>query len=393
MADRKSDRVCKLCYIVVQRKVRWIMNPKHITSIIVLASLLISSGASAFTFLVGLKSRVEGGEATFHVDIPGVSPSGVRWNDAFRQAADAWSAVSPVTIDIVPQAVTPCEEATSHLPAVGFSSTCYLFDESRSKAAVAYAIPTLAPNSFNIINGQIVYRGSMSWDVYDGLERATTTYDPVTGAPKYNRIGEFGRTTLHEIGHTLGLGHSVFPGSSLSEAGAASRSQVLNSDDICGVAIANDRPDMCPLLLSNPVTVSGKSTSAHFVAGASKDKGKSFTHEFAWFDTVDLMATVVVEDAHYGLPGRLLTIIELSDGTMLMKIGNDFLNWDGSVEALRAAPLVTLSGANEMYILENFNLRHNQVSNVGVAVFVGYSLDSEPNEIYYSGSPLQFHVN
>jgi hypothetical protein len=85
-------------------------------------------------------------------------------------------------------------------------------------------------------------------------------------------------------------------------------------------------------------------------------------------------------------------VIELSDGTTLMATDDGFAPWDGTVQALKTTAVKALGGANELYILKDFNLAANLISNISVAVYVGYSLDSEPGEVYFSGAPIQFRV-
>jgi|GEM_PF-5792419 len=195
------------------------------------------------------------------------------------------------------------------------------------------------------------------------------------------------------MGHALGLGHSVFPRSMLTSSTTREKDVYqLNADDICGVAIGNGRPDMCPLHLPNPATMSGQQTSAIFVGGASNDRGATYRNVFERTDTIDVMSTVVVEDDHYGLPGRLHVVIELSNGTTLTKIDDGFYPWDGTVEALQTSSVVTLSGANELHILKDFNLQANLIQDIGVAIYVGYSLEEDPGEVYFSGYPIQFRV-
>lgn len=359
------------------------------------ASLLISvSGpAQAFTFLMGHKAPVEGGHIEFSVNIPGVAESGISWNSAFQVAANQWSMTTPVTVSVTNQTASPCQSFNG-ISGAGFSDT--LCGEI-GKAYISQGASALA--STHVLDGggigevDIVFNSSLMWNVYDGITRVVEK-PSLDGQIRREAVLDFRRTSLHEIGHGLGLGHSMFPGSALTNAAKQIFDRdKLTADDICGVSIANGRPDMCPLILTNSVTMTGKTTSALFVAGASSDRGRTFTNTLSHLDTLDLMATVVVEDEHYGLPGRVLTVIELSDGSALMKTDNGFAPWDGSVQALRSTSVITLSGANEIYILEDFNLEQNGIRDVGVAVYIGYSLDAEPDEVYYSGAPLQFRVN
>lgn len=362
---------------------------KKVTSLMaMLAVCFLTTNAHAFTFLFGQKAVVDGNTMTFLVDIPGVSNSGISWNDAFDQAIGEWSMTTPIQLNSVHTASDPCVGRFDKIGGVGFSSHLCGFLPGYSPATAAIALPERITNTV-IANSDIVYNSNLTWDVYDG----TTRLD-LTVLPEIKIIVDFRRVSLHEVGHGLGLNHSSFPRSVLTD----SARQVfdldrLNADDICGVNIAHGNPDGCPLLLPNPLTVSGKSTSAIFVGGASSDRGDTYKDWFARTDVIDVMATVVVEDAHFGLAGRLHAVAQLSDGTTMIWGSRGFGPWDGSVEDLRAIsdPRI-LSGANEIYLLEDFDLAASGLSNVGVAFYIGYSLESGPSEVYYSGTPIQFHV-
>lgn len=56
------------------------------------------------------------------------------------------------------------------------------------------------------------------------------------------------------------------------------------------------------------------------------------------------------------------------------------------------ADVQTLDGANELYILKNFSISGSGISGLGVSIFIGYSLEAEPGEMYYSGTPIVFNL-
>jgi len=362
-----------------------------------LALLAATPATHAFTFVFDYKLTVKDHRLTFHVDIPGYSQSGVSWNEGFEQAAGSWSMTTPIQINTVRQASDPCASRFDGIGGVGFSpDLCYQLIGPVSNTAVGVAImelahysPTPYPNA-SVKTVDIPLKGTVQWDIYDGPIKYTPG-GVVGGVPQPNiQTVDYRRVLKHELGHALGLGHSIFDSSLMTPV--ENDYFALSVDDICGVNVLHGHPEGCPIWLPNPVRLTGKPTTAVFVGGASNDGGQTFSDYFQRWEVIDVMATVVVEDEHWNKAGRLHVVVELSDGTTLMKTDDGFAPWDWSVEALKTTAVKTLQGANEIQILKDFNLLANGIGNVGVAMYIGYSLESEPDEIYYSGTPIMFRV-
>lgn len=367
-----------------------ICNLSGSLSMLLLATWL--PNASAFTFIASQKASVLNNSLVFQIDIPGKSESGISWNDSFDRAVHQWSMLTAVQVSTLRAPSNPCNNTFDRISGVGFADNMCKSPESGLRGELANATRWVT-TSQKITEVDIIFNNNFLWDVYTGEQQTRTSYNAY-GYPTTFPVYDFERTALHEIGHGLGLGHSMFPRSMLAQGDNRDRNVINPSiDDTCGVNIAHGRPDLCPLVLQHPVTATGKATNALFVGGVSADRGNSYKNVFARTETIDIMATAVVETAHQGKPGRLHAIIELSDGSALMMTDEGFAPWDGSVEVLRANALRTLGAANEIYVLRDFDLRANGINNLGVAVYVGYSLDEEPGEVYYSGTPIQFKVN
>jgi len=348
--------------------------------------------AEAFVWSFGHSADVEGASITFHVDVPGLAPSGISWNQAFEEAAYDWSVSSVVQINTVRDFKNPCGALYDGYGGIGFSGD--LCGKAHLYTSNTRAISIVQRRDVNtIIYSDIPYTTAFDWDIYDGDYKVKPIILP-DGKPFNEVISDFRRTSKHEIGHALGLGHSKFPRSIVSDAKDRHFDVTgLSPDDICGVNIANGRHDACTLLLPHSATLTGEPTSAIFTGGASKTFGASYQAHFSSNDMIDVMGTVVVEEAHYGLNGRLHAIVVLSDGTNLAWGSRGFVAWNGTVAGLHAvADVQTLDGANELYILKNFSIGESGISGVGVSIFIGYSLESEPDEVYYSGTPIVFNL-
>ncbi|WP_339866996.1 matrixin family metalloprotease [Pseudohongiella nitratireducens] len=332
---------------------------------------------------------------TYQVDIPGLAPSGVSWNTAFDQAVEDWVAVTGLDIRVIRETSNPCEQF-NHNTGRGYVGFVMDACDGYWSGFFAHhpAFATVVSNrEQEVLSSNILFDGNVKWDIYSGelyWERSSELGE--NDQPAGEWIYDFRRTAKHEIGHALGLGHGYFPHSIMSYADDTTNSDSLSIDDICGVNIAHGNPEGCSLLLSNPATFSGETTTAMFVGGASNDRGVSFNNSFRANDTIDIMATVVIEPEHFDKAGRMLTVIQFSDGTALMKTDIGFAPWDGSVEALRSTESKPLKYSNEIYVLKDFNLKENGVSNTEVSVYVGYSLDEQPDEVYFSGSPIFFAI-
>jgi hypothetical protein len=53
----------------------------------------------------------------------------------------------------------------------------------------------------------------------------------------------------------------------------------------------------------------------------------------------------------------------------------------------------SLTSKQDIAILKNLKGEKFGVSNLGVDVFLGYSLDSAPGEIYFNGKPISFFID
>jgi hypothetical protein len=151
---------------------------------------------------------------TFYVDIPG--EDGL-WDDAFEGAMSEWGAATAFQFYIVRGEFSdPCNSSDDR-NGVRFNST-YCGD--------AWGRTTLAVTHFwffgnTITEIDIIFNSDESWDVYYG--------------PWSNSAGDFRRVAVHELGHTLGLGHEDSGISTIMNT-YVDDTTLPEQDDINGVA-------------------------------------------------------------------------------------------------------------------------------------------------------------
>ncbi|WP_456375907.1 matrixin family metalloprotease, partial [Thiolapillus sp.] len=172
----------------------------------VAAALSLGIGVQANAYVLDGSSWPDG-TATFHINITNQgaasSPSGIRWNDAFREAAGKWNAQSKFVFNVDENDPShPCAGVGSY-PQDGFRNgadfhpkVCNQVDGTEDD----YGNKTLAVTVSYVYNSKpeekvetdIFFNSAESWDIYDGAAR--TRFD-------------FKRVALHELGHVMGLGH------------------------------------------------------------------------------------------------------------------------------------------------------------------------------------------
>ncbi len=191
-----------------------------------LVCLLLVSSTHAFEVS---ENFWESGQAVFHVGIPGTSPTGGSWNDAFKRSMDAWSAVSSFKFIAEDEFLDPCidrgtDQFGDGVTGVDFRSTVCGSAFGENTLAVTLTagqcLNQQCTGGFTISDADIVFNSGESWDVYSGPLR-------------FDGTSEFERVALHELGHALGLDHSNADSAIMRPF--VSDNDALQTDDIDGV--------------------------------------------------------------------------------------------------------------------------------------------------------------
>ena len=244
----------------------------------------------------------------------------------------------------------------------------------------------------------------------------------------------------HELGHNMGLSHShledgsggtfnfstgygvqgqfvtvmAYPGAFNSEARVSLFSNPLLDclGFACGVdaenefgadavqslnlvrhQIANYFPTQVPDLPSATIsTLSGDGSAANISIAASRDGGLSFTRKVNTTDSVNIEASLLIDERHIGLHGGIFVLIGLQGQSLyqLNELG-ELEEWDNTIGGL-----IAFSGKRALRKLEHLTIvngfRFDQIfSNQKLLVYVAYWVESS-GELVYTREPYLLSI-
>lgn len=212
-----------------------------------LVLLLITCPCNAIAFELSGPVWVSG-NTTFHVNIPGLAPSGDSWNSAFKRAMLAWSAETTFSFTAVDEYKDPCagqnvNDLGDRINGVDFAATRCGFSFGENVLAVTLesfvCTDSACSGSREYVETDIIFNESANWDIYSG--------------PKQSGIEEFERVALHELGHALGLDHEFTADAIM--APFISDLTTLQLDDINGVNFLYGSAITLPSIYGIPILV------------------------------------------------------------------------------------------------------------------------------------------
>jgi hypothetical protein len=188
---------------------------------------LMALPVSAYEF-DPLGNKWPGARTTIYTGIPGVSPSGVPWAQAYRDAAEAWTRETTFNFEIVPEFLDPCvgqgpRQAPDFKNGAAFSSTiCGREFSGQTIAVTVFFTEFNTLGSADLVEADIIFNDNLTFDTYDGNRR-------------FDGVVDFRRVALHELGHVLGLAHESIAPAIMSPA--IGNLFTLQNDDIEGVNV------------------------------------------------------------------------------------------------------------------------------------------------------------
>ncbi|HTR01056.1 MAG TPA: matrixin family metalloprotease, partial [Candidatus Acidoferrum sp.] len=182
--------------------------------------------------------RWEGGTTTMYTGIPG----GSKWSTALQASMQQWTDKTAFKFVANPNYLNPCIGYSRSSTGADFpdgngdqlNGTDFRNDlcgNDFGSSVLATTLVTSNSNQFGftyITEADIVFNSAFIWDVYNGPRKNTV----INGQSQ--SLTDFGRVSLHELGHVLGLDHENDATIPAIMAPKISDLYQLQSDDIAG---------------------------------------------------------------------------------------------------------------------------------------------------------------
>ena len=363
------------------------MNLPGTLQTLLLACCLMCGPAQAFE--LSFPAPLRNNSHTYYAHLPGTQPDGLSFFEGFIRSLTVWmDASGNIRLSAIDEEREVCSDAGQGSTQNGVNTASFADDlcgdnSYFSGSTIAEALTQTSWNPSAIIESDIVFNGNRKRQ-FESLDH------------------HFHHVAVHEIGHTLGLGHSAVRASIMvARLSQGRRDPVLSIDDLCALAMRYGSPEDCPILLGEGLSTSGLPTDAEFVGGATDDSGWTFRERFAPSDRITIYGTVVKDRTHAFRRGDLHVVASTEDGVLFAR------HADGNFHPLEDPENIPSAGELDVDLyaqdLVIMGTRHpDREPSVGPLIgtvyqlvgqtiyfYLAYSLKDRPGEYYYGSEPIR----
>ena len=284
----------------------------------------------------------------------------VSWDTAVLPVADMWNErVQRVAVANVLNPVAPASP-TDHLNSVVFANSVF----GQSFGASTLAVTYYSSSGSTMLESDTLFNRAITFDSYRG---------PLQFIPHGLAIPDIRRVLLHELGHTLGLGHPDTGGQQVVAVmnSVVSNQEVLSSDDIAGgqhlYGVAAPTPTPAPTSTPGPSGSHLANISTRIKVGTGQNVLiGGFIIQGSQSKTI-IVRAMGPSLANAGIPNVLADpVLELHDPTGAVIASNN--NWQDGMQAgqiqqlgfgppssAESAMLVTVSPGSYTAIVTGWN--------------------------------------
>ena len=150
---------------------------------------------------------------------------------------------------------------------------------------------------------------------------------------------------------------------------------------------------LTPQVLGANSSLLGGSSSAQFRGGITIDNGASYGNRFKPEDSLDMTAEITMDPAHIGQAGFLVVGAFLDDQILFLNEQGEFEYANPIPNPLTRAASKVLGSDESITIFTDLVPATLGIESIVVDFFIGYGLDSNPEELYFHQIPLNLTIS